>query len=281
LQEEHFQITSGSKTNFLYSFSLLPKEKNEAVNILYAFCRKTDDIVDNEKDSISVKHEKLMEWKEQFTKCLSGISEISLLTHLNDIIKKYNIPVEPFYDLIQGMEDDLNIYRYQNFDQLYTYCYRVAGTIAKMGLSILGYKTKYAPEYALNLAVAMQLTNIIRDIKSDAERGRIYIPQEELQKFSYTEEELLNSRYNPSFVELMKFQCDRARSYYFKANENFHKDDRRSLYPVRIIQHIYYGILKKVERMDYNVFKKKSRISKLRKLYITFSVFMKYHLAYS
>ena len=93
-----------------------------------------------------------MEWKEQFTKCLSGISEISLLTHLNDIIKKYNIPLEPFYDLIQGMEDDLNIYRYQNFDQLYTYCYRAAGTIAKMGLSILGYKTKYAPEYAMNLA---------------------------------------------------------------------------------------------------------------------------------
>lgn len=279
MQQDHFQITSGSKTNFLYSFSLLPKEKNEAVNILYAFCRKTDDIVDNELDSVTVKHEKLMEWKEQFTKCLSGISEISLLTHLNDIIKKYNIPLEPFYDLIQGMEDDLNIYRYQNFDQLYTYCYRAAGTIAKMGLSILGYKTKYAPEYAMNLAVAMQLTNIIRDIKSDA--GRIYIPQDELQEFSYTEDDLLNYRHNHAFVELMKFQCNRASLYYIKANENFHKDDRRSLYPVRIIQHIYYGILKKVERKDYNVFKKRSRISKLRKLYITFGVFMKYHLAYS
>jgi phytoene synthase len=281
LPKEHYQITAKSKSNFLYSFSLLPKEKNEAVNVLYAFCRTTDDIVDNEGDSVETKHSKLGEWRSEFDKCIKGESAIPLLNRMGEVIEDFNVPVQPFYDLMLGMEDDLNIKRYNDFEQLHTYCYRVAGTIGLMGLAILGYKTKFAQDYALNLAVAMQLTNIIRDVKSDAESGRIYIPQEDLRRFSYSEDDLLNCRYNNSFIELMKFECERARLFYEKANRNFHRDDRRSLYPVRIIQHIYSGILEKAERMNYDVFSKRPRISNLRKLYITFGVYMKYHFAYS
>jgi phytoene synthase len=149
-----------------------------------------------------------------------------------------------------------------------------------MSIEVFGYKTKNAKDYAVNLGIAMQLTNILRDIKFDAQNGRIYIPEEDLKRFGYTEEDLLNSQYNDSFVELMKFECKRAREYFEKANNSFDKQDRKLLFPARIMQHIYFGILRKIEKMNYNVFGKKAKISKLRKLYITFGVYLKYNLAY-
>jgi phytoene synthase len=126
----------------------------------------------------------------------------------------------------------------------------------------------------------MQLTNILRDVKYDAINGRIYIPQEDLLKFGYSEENLMDFTYNDSFIELMKYECKRARQYFEKANNCFDKNDRKLLFPARIMQHIYFHILEKIENMNYNVFKKKAKISKLRKLYITFGVYVKYNLAY-
>jgi phytoene synthase len=149
-----------------------------------------------------------------------------------------------------------------------------------MSIEVFGYRTKNAKDYAANLGIAMQLTNILRDIKYDALNGRIYIPEEDLKRFGYSEDDLMNSRYNDSFVELMKFECKRAREYFEKANNCFDKQDRKLLFPARIMQKIYFGILEKIEKMNYNVFKKKARISKLRKLYITFSVYLKYNLAH-
>jgi phytoene synthase len=126
----------------------------------------------------------------------------------------------------------------------------------------------------------MQLTNILRDIKYDAINGRIYLPQDDLEKFGYSEENLLNFTYNESFVELMKFQCQRAREYFEKANSCFDRNDRKLLFPARIMQHIYFRILRRIERMNYDVFRKKAKISTFKKLYITFGVYLKYNLAY-
>jgi len=280
MNSEHFEITAKSKSNFLYSFSLLPKEKNEAINTVYAFCRQTDDIIDSETDSHEVKFKKIHHWKEEFGKALEDKSTYPLLNQLNKIIKKFNIPVEPFFELIKGVESDLQTSRYKDFETLYRYCYRVAVTVGLMSIEIFGYKTKNAKEYAVNLGIAMQLTNILRDIKIDALNGRIYIPKEDLRRFGYTEEELLNSKYNDSFVELMKFECRRAREYFEKANNCFDPQDRKLLFPARIMQNIYVGVLKKIEKMNYNVFSKKAKVSKLRKLYITFGVYLKYNLAY-
>lgn len=280
MNSEHFEITAKSKTNFLYSFSLLPREKNEAINTVYAFCRQTDDIADNEVDTKEIKYKKIHLWRDELEKALLGNSSYPLLNQLNKIIRKFKIPVEPFFELIKGVEADLQTSRYKDFETLYQYCYRVAVTVGLMSIEVFGYKTKNAKEYAVNLGIAMQLTNILRDIKYDAQNGRIYIPEEDLKRFGYSEDDLLNSRYNESFVELMKFECKRVREYYEKANNCFDKQDRKLLFPARIMQNIYFGILKKIEKMNYNVFQKKARISKLRKLYITFGVYLKYNLAY-
>ena len=277
---EHKEITKNSKTNFLYSFSLLPKEKHEAINTVYAFCRHTDDIVDNELESTEVKFKKIREWKDEFQKALAGNSSYSLLNQVNKIIKKFNIPLEPFFELIKGMEEDLQVSRYKDFETLYQYCFRAAATVGLMCIEIFGYKTESAKQYAVNLGIAMQLTNILRDIKFDALNGRIYIPEEDLKRFGYSEEDLLNFRYNDSFIELMKFECTRAREYYEKANDSFRKEDRKSLFPARIMEKIYFGILQKIEKMNYNVFHKKAKVSKFKKLYYTFGVFVKYKLAY-
>jgi phytoene synthase len=149
-----------------------------------------------------------------------------------------------------------------------------------MCIEIFGYKTDSAKQYAVNLGIALQLTNILRDIKFDALNGRIYIPEEDLIRFGYSEEDLLSFRYNDSFIELMKFECTRARDYFEKANESFVKEDRKLLFPARIMQKIYFNILVKIEKMNYNVFSKKAKVSKLKKLYYTFGVFVKYKLAF-
>jgi phytoene synthase len=279
LSNEHIKITQSSKTNFLYSFSLLPKEKYEAINTVYAFCRQTDDIVDNELESTEVKFSKIREWRDEFEKASGGTSEYALLNQVNRIIRKFNIPIEPFFELIKGMEADLQVSRYKDFATLYQYCFRAAATVGLMCIEIFGYKTESAKEYAVNLGIALQLTNILRDIKFDALNGRIYLPEEDMKRFGYTEDDLLNFRYNDSFIELMKFECGRARGYFEKANESFAKENRKQLFPARIMEKTYFNILEKIEKMNYNVFIKKAKVSKLRKLYYTFGVFVKYKLA--
>ncbi len=280
MSTEHIEITQSSKTNFLYSFSLLPKEKYEAINTVYAFCRQTDDIVDNEMDSTELKFKKIREWKNEFEHALNGSSNYELLNQVTKIIKKFNIPVEPFFELIKGMETDLQVSRYKDFNTLYQYCFRVAATVGLMCIEIFGYKTENAKQYAVNLGIALQLTNILRDIKFDALNGRIYLPEEDLKIFGYTEDDLMNFRYNESFVELMKFECKRAREYFNKANDSFVKEDRKLLYPARIMQKIYFNILEKIEKMNYNVFSKKAKVSKIKKLYYTLYVYTKYKLIY-
>jgi len=277
---EYLNMAARAKTNFLYSLSLLPKEKSEAMNMVYAFCRHTDDIVDNEVDSNEVKYRKLRQWKEEFEKALKNESSYSLLNHLNRIIRKFNIPLEPFFELFKGMESDLQISRYRDFASLYQYCYRAAVTVGLMTIEILGYRSRNAKEYAVNLGIAMQLTNILRDIKYDALNGRIYIPEEDLKSFGYSEEDLLNFRYNNSFVELMRYECQRAREYFEKANGCFTKENRRFLFPARAVQKIYFAILRKIERMNYNVFEKRAKISWIKKLYYSLGVYVKYNFAY-
>lgn len=280
MSTEHIEITQSSKTNFLYSFSLLPKDKFEAINTVYAFCRQTDDIVDNEDDTTELKFRKIRIWKNEFEQSLNGNSNYALLNQVNRIIKKFNIPLEPFFELIKGMESDLQVSRYRDFNTLYQYCFRAAATVGLMCIEIFGYKTENAKQYAVNLGIALQLTNILRDIKFDAMNGRIYLPEEDMKKFGYTEDDLLNFRYNDSFVELMKFECRRAREYFEKANDSFAKEDRKQLFPARIMQKIYFNILEKIEKMNYNVFQKKAKVSKLKKLYYTFGVYVKYKLAH-
>ena len=182
MSESAQEISKKSKSSFYYAFNLLPEDKRDAMNTVYAFCRKTDDIVDENSDSTDLKYEKLRKWRIEFEKSFSGNSEFALLNKLGKTISNFNIPLDPFFELIKGMEMDLQKDRYKSFDDLQLYCYRVASTVGLMCIEIFGYKHPSTKQFAVDLGIALQMTNILRDIGKDAKNGRIYLPQEDLIK---------------------------------------------------------------------------------------------------
>ena len=274
------QIAKESKSSFYYAFSLLPQPKRDAMNAVYAFCRKTDDIVDEGSEPDDLKYEKLRKWRIELEKALKGNSDYALLNKVAVIIKQFNIPLEPFFELIIGMEMDLQRKRYLSFDDLTQYCYRVASTVGLMCIEIFGYKNNSAKDYAINLGVAMQLTNILRDVGKDSENGRIYIPQQDLSSFNYTEDEIFSKTYNPNFVSLMEYEAGRAKEFFNKANQSLDFEDKPSMFPARAMQHIYYKLLQKIEASDYDVLNGKIKVNKFEKAGIAFGVWAKYSLVY-
>jgi phytoene synthase len=248
------------------------------MNTIYAFCRKTDDIADDESIPRETKQKKINEWKKSFEEALQNKSEIELLNELNKCIIEFNIPHEPFFQLIEAMEIDLIKDRFSTFKDLEEYCFKAASTVGLMTIPVFGYKHKSAIKYAINLGIALQLTNIIRDVKTDSLRGRIYLPLEDLERFGYTEEELFNGNYNEQFIDLMKFETKRARYYYEMADKNLNPEDKKSMFTARAMQYIYLRLLDKIEQENFNVFNKKIRVSNFNKIFIAFSVWLKYKL---
>ena len=267
-------IEKNKRSNFYYSFLLLPKPKREAINVVYAWCRTTDDIVD-EEESVKRKYVRLRIWSREFERAIEGTSRYPLLNKLSQIIQRFNIPLHHFHDLIKGMEMDLLKTRYPTFDELREYCYRAASTVGLICTQIFGYKHEGAKEYAINLGIALQLTNILRDVKVDAMKGRIYLPLEDLARFGYTEEELLSGTYNQRFVSLMKFECERARSYFKMALEHLSEEDKPLFLAAQIMEAIYFRLLQDIERADYNVFAKRIRLVNFTKFLITIEVWWK------
>ncbi len=259
------------RSNFYYSFLLLPKQKREAINIVYAWCRLTDDIVDEEQ-SENRKHALLRQWTYEFEQAMCGVSRYPLLNKLNQTVRRFNIPLHPFRDLLKGMEMDIVKFRYTTFEELCEYCYRAASTVGLMCTEIFGYHHEGAKEYAVNLGIALQLTNILRDVAQDAEKGRIYLPQEDLVRFDYTDEDIEAHRYNENFRRLMAFECERARSFFSKAITYLSEDDKPLFLAARIMEAIYFRILQDIERADYNVYDKRIRLSAFKKLVITADV---------
>ncbi len=172
MSESAKEISKKSKSSFYYAFNLLPEDKRDAMNTVYAFCRKTDDIVDENSDSTDLKYEKLRKWRIEFEKSFSGHSEFALLNKLGTTISKFNIPLDPFFELIKGMEMDLQKDRYKSFEDLQLYCYRVASTVGLMCIEIFGYKHPSTKQFAVDLGIALQMTNILRDIGKDAKNGQ-------------------------------------------------------------------------------------------------------------
>ena len=267
-------IEKNKRSNFYYSFFLLPKPKRDAINVVYAWCRTTDDIVD-EDESVKRKYVRLRLWSREFERAIEGTSRYPLLNKLSQIIQRFNIPLHHFHDLIRGMEMDLLKTRYATFTELREYGYRAASTVGLICTEIFGYKNEGAKEYAINLGIAMQLTNILRDIKTDAAKGRIYLPLEDLAEFGYTEEQLLAGTYNPQFIRLMKFECERARSYFKQALEHLSEEDKPLFLAAQIMEGIYFRLLQDIERAEYNVFAKRIRLFNLTKLLITIEVWWK------
>lgn len=280
MSESAKEISKESKSSFYYAFNLLPEQKRDAMNVVYAFCRKTDDIVDATNDSQDVKYDKLRKWRIEFERAFTGHSEFPLLNKLGKTISNFNIPLDPFFELIKGMEMDLQKDRYKSFDDLQLYCYRVASTVGLMCIEIFGYKNLSTKNFAVDLGIALQLTNILRDIGKDAEQGRIYLPQEDLQRFNYSEQELMTRAYNDRFRELMIYESGRAKRYFNSATSHLDLDDKKTMFAARAMQHIYYKMLEKIIAADYDVFNNNIKVSKIEKVGIALGVWAKYNLIY-
>lgn len=280
MSETAKEISKKSKSSFYYAFNLLPEDKRDAMNTVYAFCRKTDDIVDENSDSTDLKYEKLRKWRIEFEKSFLGHSEFTLLNKLGTTISKFNIPLDPFFELIKGMEMDLQKDRYKSFEDLQLYCYRVASTVGLMCIEIFGYKHPSTKQFAVDLGIALQMTNILRDIGKDAKNGRIYLPQEDLIKFNYSEQEILSLIYNDNFKDLMVYESGRAKQYFNSATANLDLDDKKTMFAARAMQHIYYKMLENIIAADYDVFNNDIKVSKFEKVGIALGVWAKYNLVY-
>lgn len=274
------QISKESKSSFYYAFNLLPERQRDAMNTVYAFCRKTDDIVDDLSTPSEIKYERLRKWRLEFEKAYSGNSEYPLLNKLGKTISNFNIPLEPFFELLKGMEMDLQKNRYKTFDDLLLYCYRVASTVGLMCIEIFGYKNPSTKDFAVNLGIALQLTNILRDLGKDAQQGRIYLPQEDLLKFNYSEDLLYRKQADQNFKQLMIYEVNRAKMYFEKATNSLDLDDKKTMFAARAMQHIYYRMLERIVHSDYDVLNNEIKVKKIEKVGIALGVWAKYQLVY-
>ena len=276
-QEQGALLVQPSKTSFYYSFSLLPRDERQAMHSVYAFCRYADDIVDEDETldapapelRITRKRERLNRLRLEVERCYRGESRHPILMPLSAVVKRFHIPKQYFLTLLDGMEMDLVRSRYRTFDDLREYCYSVASIVGLICIEIFGYKYEETKEYAVNLGIALQLTNILRDVRSDAARGRIYLPLEDMAMFGYTEADLLAGRYNLPFIELMRYQTRRAREFYGRARAALRPDERKTMFAAEIMDAIYYRMLEKIELNEFNVFaRKKISVTMVHKLWI-------------
>ncbi|MGB9773194.1 MAG: presqualene diphosphate synthase HpnD [Bacteroidota bacterium] len=260
---------TAEKSNFYYSLYLLPKEKREAMKAVYSFFRAADDAVDEPGDPF-LKRSRLLQLMRQFDAALRGESSSPILNKLVHVIERFHVPLQPFRDLLVGMEMDLTKTRYETFEELQEYCYHVASTVGLVSIAIFGYKTEHAKDYAINLGTALQLTNIIRDVGRDAERGRVYLPQEDLRRFGYTEEALFRRERTPEFIDLMRFQAERARRFFSQARDRLVSEDKPYMVAARAMGAVYEQLLEAIEQSNFDVFERRIAVPTLRKAAIVF-----------
>jgi phytoene synthase len=257
------KITRQSKSNLALAFIALGPERKRDITVFYAFCRVIDDIADSVEFNVAQKQLRLAAWREMLRRTYPD--ELLLAREVRSLIEKYSLPIDILEEIIAGVEMDLSISRYATFDELRVYCYRVASAVGLISIEIFGYRNAPCKEYALELGLALQMTNIIRDVGKDLRSGRIYLPQEDLARFAYSESELQNRQYNERFVRLMAFETARAREFFSRAATALPPEDRRAMVPAQIMSSIYQGLLRRMELDQFRVFEKEYRLSKLEK----------------
>ena len=270
------KVTKTHAKSFYFAAKFLPKSKQKFVYPIYAFCRHVDDAVDEAENS---NREKIIEAVESWRKILDEIYQNSeskkpknqnqnfVLTAWQDLIKTYKISVNLPRELIEGVLMDTQIKCYETFDELYVYCYRVASTVGLMSSEILGYSDKIALEYAEAMGIGMQLTNILRDVKEDAAMNRIYLPLEDLRKFGVSEKQIFANEINENFIELMKFQINRARDFYAKGEKGIALLEPDSRFTVLLASRIYGRILDEIERQNYDIFSRRASTTFSQKIF--------------
>ena len=258
-------------TSFYYSFLVLPPAKRNAVIAVWDFCRAVDDAVDEvvpeaewqgglTADARARAERQLGMWRGELAAAYDGEPRTPQGRALKPFLRDFSLPRERFDELIDGVEMDLTHSRYQTFDALLEYCRRVASAVGLICVEIFGYRDPAARDYATHLGIALQLTNIVRDVAADARRGRIYLPADDLSRFGVSEDDLRRGVVTPAVAALLRFECDRARQYYERAAAGLPRADARSLVAAEIMGGIYFAILQRIERAGYDVFSRRIRV---------------------
>jgi phytoene synthase len=261
-------VTKREAKNWYYGFISLPPEKRRAIYAAYAFSRECDDGSDTD-GSLESKRAAIARTKDRLELAYSGHTADPILIALGDAARRYDIPRKYFDELIAGVEMDLEVNRYATFEELRLYCYRVASVVGLICLRIFGCSDPRAPRFGADLGLALQLTNILRDVKEDTERGRIYLPLDELRRFGYSEEELLAGVYNEAFRRLMAFQAERAWHYHNSGHRLLPLLDVRARACTATMQDIYREVLQRIAAADYAVFDARISLSGRDKLSLT------------
>ena len=259
-----------SGSSFYYSFLFLAPEQRTAITALYAFCREIDDVVDDCADT-GVARAKLDWWRTELDHCFSGRPSHPVTRALQQPITHMNLPVEYFHEILDGMSMDLERTRYDSFRDLALYCHRAAGVVGLLSAEIFGYQHRDTLKYAEQLGTAFQLTNILRDVREDAQRGRIYLPLDELSEYRVNPHDLLKADSPSGLRDLLHFQAQRARDYYQSALHRLHPQDRYAQRSGIIMAEIYQTLLDEIESDGYRVMEHRVQLTPVRKLWIAWT----------
>lgn len=276
--EQSRTITQRSASNLALAFIMLPREKRDAMSALYAFCRRVDDVADEESHPVEQRRAALAEWRADIRlACDGGTPVMPTNREFQPVIQKFKLPFALFDELIQGCEMDLEKTRYADSDELELYCYRVASVVGLLSVEIFGYKSAPPRDYAIALGKALQFTNILRDVGNDAQRGRIYIPQTELDRFGVKPDEILRGEYSGRFHALAKDFARRAREFYNEAQKKLPCEDRQSMVAAELMGAVYWRLLLKLERENFRVLDSEPvRLGKPHKLALILRSWIKY-----
>jgi 15-cis-phytoene synthase len=265
-------LTKKSASNLALAFVLLPREKRDAMAALYAFCRAVDDVADEDAVPAESRRAQLAAWREDIRRaCENRNPQFVLNQEFQPVIQKFKLPFKLFDDLIRGCEMDLEKNRYETFEELELYCYHVASVVGLLSIEIFGCKNSSCRDYAIYLGKALQFTNILRDVKNDAARGRIYLPQAELKKFNVSETEILNSEYSNRYASLAGNVAEHTKNFYQLARKTLPPEDRKAMVAAELMGSVYWELLQKLQRGKFNVFGPQPlKLSKPHKLALIF-----------
>jgi phytoene synthase len=271
-------ITRKSASNLALAFILLPRPRRDAMSALYAFCRAVDDVADEESVPTEQRRIQLAVWRDDIRRaCENGQPQFVSNQEFRPVIHQFHLPFALFDELIKGCEMDLNTRRYENYEQLELYCYRVASVVGLLSIEIFGHQNPACRDYAVYLGKALQLTNILRDVRTDAEHGRIYLPQSELERFDVRENEILAFKYTANYRALAGSIAGRANNFYQLARQTLPPEDRKSMVAAELMGSIYWLLLKKLEASQFNVFGDQPvRLHKSQKLVLIFRAWLRF-----
>ena len=268
------QITRSSKSNLALSFVALPRDRRRDISIFYAFCRLVDDIADEPGPTLEQRRAALDLWRESLEGRAQG--EAGLAAAVRTLISKYSLPTAHFREIIAGVEMDLSPAGFDTWDDLRVYCHRVASVVGLVSIEVFGYRDPRCREYAIDLGLALQLTNILRDVGQDyANGGRIYLPREDLARFGYAAEKLAVGCRDDAFLELMDFEANRAGNFYRSAHAALPATERHNMRAAEIMRSIYERLLRKMQRDGFQIFNKRYRLNRLEKAFCVGGVLLK------